>query len=70
MTCLLSISNCNTDLYADDSTIHTGENILDIQTKIQEDLNRIELECRDNNMLTICSKTKYMTVGTRHRLAF
>ena len=40
----LSISNCNTDMYADDSTIHiSGKNISDIQTKVQEDLNRIEL---------------------------
>jgi hypothetical protein len=29
-------------MYADDSTIHiSGENISDIQTKVQEDLNRI-----------------------------
>jgi hypothetical protein len=40
----LSISNCNTDMYADDATIHiSGKNISDIQTKVQEDLNRIEL---------------------------
>ena len=40
----LSISDCNTDMYADESTIHiSGENISDIQTKVQEDLNRIEL---------------------------
>ena len=39
----LSISNCNTAMYADDSTIHiSGENISDIHPKVQEDLNRIE----------------------------
>jgi hypothetical protein len=39
----LSISNCNTDMFADDTTIHiSGENISDIQTKVQEDLNKIE----------------------------
>ena len=44
-----SISNCNTDMYVDDSTIHiSGKNISDIQTKVQEDLNRIELWCKDN----------------------
>jgi hypothetical protein len=43
------ISNCNTDMYADDSTIHiSGENISDIQIKVQEDLIRIELWCKDN----------------------
>jgi hypothetical protein len=31
-------------MYADDSTIHiSGKNISDIPTKVQEDLNRIEL---------------------------
>jgi hypothetical protein len=31
----LSISNSNTDMYADDFTIHiSGENISDIQTKV------------------------------------
>jgi hypothetical protein len=67
----LSISNCNTDMYADDSTIHiSGENISVIQTKIQEDLNRIELWCKDKNMFINCSKTKCMTVGTKQKLAF
>jgi hypothetical protein len=62
----LSISNCNTDMYADDSTIHiSGENISAIQTKVQEDLNRIELWCKDNNIFINCSKTKCMTVGTK-----
>ena len=67
----LSISNCNTDMYADDSTIPiSGENISDIQTKVQEDLNRIELWCKDNNMFINCNKTKCMTVGTKQKLAF
>jgi hypothetical protein len=55
----LSISNCNTDMYADDYTIHIpGKNISDILTKVQEDLNRIELWCKDNNMFINCNKTK------------
>ena len=67
----LSISNCNTDIYADDSAIHIyGGNISDIQTKVQEDLKRIELLCKDNNMLINCNKTKCMTVGTKQKLAF
>ena len=65
----LSISNCNTDMYADDSTIHiSGGNISDIQTKVQEDLNRIELLCKDNNMFINCNKTKCITVGTKQNL--
>jgi hypothetical protein len=64
----LSISNCNTDtcMYADDSTIHiTGVNISDIQTKVQEDLNRIELWCKGNNMFINCNKSKCITVRMR-----
>jgi hypothetical protein len=50
-------------MYADDSTIHiSGENISDIQTKVQEDVNRIELWCKDN-MFINCNKTKCITVG-------
>jgi hypothetical protein len=53
-------------MYADDSTIHiSGKHISDVQTKVQEDLNRIELWCKDNNMLINCNKTKCMTVGTK-----
>jgi hypothetical protein len=37
-------------------------------TNIQEDLNIIELWCKDNNMLIYCSKTKCMTVGTKQKL--
>jgi hypothetical protein len=67
----LSIPNCNTDIYADDSAIHiSGENISDIQTKVQEDLKRIELLCKDDNMFINCNKTKCMTVGTKQKLAF
>ena len=55
----LSISNCNTDMYADDSTIHiSGRNISDIQTKVQEDLNRIELWCKDNMSIN-CKYFRY-----------
>jgi hypothetical protein len=68
---LSNISNCNTDMYADDSTIHiSGRNISDIQIKIQEDLNKIELLCKNNNMFINCNKTKCMTVGTKQKLAF
>ena len=66
----LSISDCNTDMYADDSIIHfSRKHILDIQTKVQEDFNRIELWCKDNNMFINCNTTKYMTVGTKQKLS-
>ena len=66
----LSISDCNTDKYADDSTIHfSRKHISDIQTKVHEDLNRIELWCKDNNMFINCNTTKYMTIGTKQKLS-
>jgi hypothetical protein len=34
---------------------------ISLQTKVQEDLNRIELWCKDNNMFINCNKTKCMT---------
>ena len=33
-------------------------------------MNRIELWCKDNSRLINCSKTKCMTVGTKHKIAF
>jgi hypothetical protein len=58
-------------VYADDSIIHiSGRNTSDIHIKVQEDLNRIELWCKDNNMHINCNKTKCMTVGTKQKLAF
>jgi hypothetical protein len=44
--------------------------MIEIQTKVQEDLNRIELWCKDNNMFINCNKTKCITVGTKQNLAF
>ena len=52
------------------SAVDRGKNISDIQTKVQEDLNRIELWCKDNNMFINCNKTKCITVGTKQKLAF
>ena len=42
----------------------------DIQTKVQENLNRIELWCKDNDMFINCNKAKCIAVGTKQKLAF
>jgi hypothetical protein len=58
-------------MYADDSTIHiSGKNISDIQTKVQEDFNRIELWCKDNNMFINCNNIECITLGKKEKLAF
>jgi hypothetical protein len=57
-------------MYADDSTIHiSGKNISDIQTKVQEDFNRIELWCKDNNMFINCNNIECITLGKKEKLA-
>ena len=66
----LHIRNCKTDLYADDSTIHTaGRDITEIQPKIQQDLNEIEEWCKNNNMFVNTNKTKCMVIGTRQKIS-
>jgi len=52
------------DLYADDSTLHkSGTNINDIQTRLQNDLNRIHSWCKYNNMALHPGKSKCMLIG-------
>ena len=59
----------NIDLYADDSTLYESEyDLIDIQTKLQYDLNNIEMWCRLNNMALHPSKTKCMVIGTRPKI--
>ena len=66
----LYIKNCQTDMYADDSTIHTsGSNIKELQVKIQQDLNCVEQWCHENNMFINSNKTKCMIIGTRQKLS-
>ena len=65
----LYLKNCETDLYADDTTIHaSGKNIDVIQKKVQEDLERVEMWCKHNQMFINTTKTKYMVIGTNQKL--
>ena len=65
----LHIKNCHTDLYADDTTMHTsGKTIADMQLKVQDDLQCVEKWCHENSMFINSDKTKCMVIGTRQRL--
>ena len=58
------------DLYADDSTLHkSGTNINDIQTRLQNDLNRINSWCKYNNMALHPGKSKCMLIGPPSKLS-
>ena len=58
------------DLYADDSTLHkSGTNINDIQKGLQNDLNRINIWCKYNNMALHLGKSKCMLIGPPSKLS-
>jgi hypothetical protein len=66
---LMYIQNCQTDMYADDSTIHTsGTNIQELQVKVQDVLYCVEKWCEDNCMFINSNKTKCMIIGTRQNI--
>ena len=64
----LSIKNCKTDLYADDTTLHkSGKDLEDLQVKVQQDLTNVEQWCERNNMFIKTEKTKCMLICTKQR---
>ena len=64
----LSIKNCKTDLYADDTTLHkSGKDLEDLQVKVQQDLTNVEQWCERNNMFINTEKTKCMLICTKQR---
>lgn len=66
----LYIKNCTTDLYADDSTLHlSGKNVYMLEKEMQNELNSVEVWCRENNMYINTSKSKCMLIGTKPKLS-
>ena len=58
------------DLYADDSTLHkSGTNINNIQNRLQNDLTRINIWCKYNNMALHQGKSKCMLIGSPSKLS-
>lgn len=66
----LTVEYCKTDMYADDSTFHlSGISVMDIQSKIQSNLNSIKRWCSVNKVYINKEKVKCMAVGTRQKLS-
>ena len=65
----LYLKNCETDLYADDTTVHvSGRDLNNLQTKVQSDLEEVERWCNDNYMFINTNKTKCMVIGTKQKI--
>lgn len=62
-------STGNIDLYADDSTLYESDNdIINVQNKLQDNLNVIKSWCLLNNMSIHPLKTKCMIICTKQKL--
>ena len=64
----LYMEHCDTDYYADDTTVHTnGKNEIAVQAKLQLDARNAELWSKQNKMYLNYDKTTCMLIGTRYR---
>jgi len=64
-----SCPDLNIDLYADDSTcFRSGINLLEIETKLQTNLDNISKWCNINNMTLHPKKTKCMIIGSKQKV--
>ena len=62
--------NSNTDMYADDSTIHTSaRTVEELNNKLTEDMTNVQAWCTNNNMVINDGKTKAMMITTSQRAA-
>ncbi len=53
--------NANTDIYADDLTIHTSASTIEkLNVKLTDDMVNVQTWCSNNNMVINTSKTKAM----------
>ncbi len=65
-----SLKYCMYDMYADDSTFYViGENIMEINDKLTDDMNVINTWCKANKMVMNTDKTKTMLLGSQQRLS-
>ena len=63
----LYIGDCETDLYANDTTFHTADkNINVIESRLQVSVNDFKERCVNNKMHINVNKTFSMTIGSRH----
>lgn len=66
----LYFKKCSSDLYADDTTVHTHSNNIDtIETDLQNELGNTQTWSKKNKMNVHTTKTSCMLVGTKKRLS-
>ena len=66
----LYLKNCSSNLYADDTTVHTHSNNIDtIEASLQSELGNTKTWSKKNNMDIHMTKTFCMLVGTKKRLS-
>ena len=66
----LYLKNCSSDLYADDTTVHTHNNNIDtIEASLQSELGNTKTWSKKINMDIHMTKTSCMLVGTKKRLS-
>jgi len=60
---------CNTELYADDTTLHESANCIStIQQNLQTNLLKVQTWCNTNNMIINPIKTTCMVIGSSRKL--
>ena len=65
----LYIGDCETDLYADDTTIHTADKDINvIESRLQVSVNDFKTWCVNNKMHINVNKTFSMTIGSRYSI--
>ena len=65
----LYIGDCETDLYADDTTIHTADKDINvIESRLQVSVNDFKAWCVNNKMHINVNKTFSMTIGSRYSI--
>ncbi len=67
----LIVDNCSTDMFADDTTIHTSNvDLNNIRRDLQDDLNsKFASWCNQNKMAINSNKTTCMSIASRQRLS-
>ncbi|KAK3105561.1 hypothetical protein FSP39_000518 [Pinctada imbricata] len=64
----LQVSNSKTDIFADDTTVHTsGKDIQEIQNNLNIDVESITNWCSQNKMIINTDKSKVMLVASSHK---
>ena len=63
-------TRCKSVFYSDDTVLFIqGNNLGELETAIQEDLDKLQSWCNDNKIFVNAKKTKYMLFGSKNKLS-